>query len=279
MLITADGNVFVAKEEELRILNSLNGTTLTLESTGQKSYQYEFTGTPTLCSIEIAGKSDGPDVIASVSGADSTTQSINIEGLFVYDCYFRSHTIVLNVIITFTNGQTTVSDSFLLKTAAGCLIAGTLVLMADNTLKKIEDIVMGDTIYTINIDTNEEYTATVEDIYIENECNDIYNIVFNDGSVIGCTSLHKWQTQDSWKAIAPNTDGVGTLEVNDEIMLRNGSFAVIASIEKNTEIQPVYHLYVPNAQAMFVTDNEHNTLKISDTYQTDFALFQNAYDA
>lgn len=275
-LISSDRCLFAVSDDSspLSIVNPLNGALLSLESTGSKSYQYMFTGTPTLCSIEIEGKSDGPDVVASLSGADRTTQSINTEGLFVYDCdHHTGGTVVLNVTITFTNGYTTVSDSFLLETAVGCLIAGTLVLMADCTLKKIEDVAMGDTIYTINVDTNEEYIATVEDVYIENECNDIYNIMFNDGSVIGCTSLHKWQTQDGWKAIAPNTDGVGTLEANDEIMLRNGSFAAIASIEKNTEIQPVYHLYVSNAQAMFVTDDEHHALKISDTYQTDFALF------
>ena len=178
--------------------------------------------------------------------------------------------------MTFTDGLTTVKDVFILYSFYGCLLAGTLVLMSNGEYKDISTIEEGEKIVCYDINTQVNIDVEVQGVYVADNCDDVYYLYFDDGSKIACTSLHKWMTDSGWKAIAPNTEGIGTLSVNDTVKLRDGSCVTITAIECDTITHTVYHLYMEQEYVMYVTDVLDNVPKMSDTYMPDYSISTSA---
>lgn len=88
----------------------------------------------------------------------------------------------------------------------GCLVAGTQIIMKNNELKCIEDVQIGDTVLTHN-GTFEEVTNT----FVFND-KEIYQIEFEDGSIVKCSGDHKFMVNGLWVE-AKN------LEVSEDCML------------------------------------------------------------
>ena len=106
----------------------------------------------------------------------------NIEKESVYDISVKDseHYILKNGLISH-NTQSFIS---LTKAGGGCLIPGSKVIMADNSLKSIEDIQKGDEVMTL---------AGPKEILETWEFNKpVIEVQFEDGSIITCSEEHRF---------------------------------------------------------------------------------------
>lgn len=74
----------------------------------------------------------------------------------------------------------------------GCLVAGTKIKMADGSLKNIEDVQVGESVQTYGGDT-----STVADTFSFDD-KEVYEIEFEDGSVISCSAEHRFMVDGEW---------------------------------------------------------------------------------
>jgi len=74
--------------------------------------------------------------------------------------------------------------------SGGCLIAGTKIQMADNTLKEIQDVNKGDLVKTL--DGDKAVTNTWDPDTLEEGKPNCYKITFKDGYSITCSDKHKF---------------------------------------------------------------------------------------
>lgn len=79
---------------------------------------------------------------------------------------------------------------------SGCLVQGTKVQMADDTLKNIEDIVVGDIVKTLDGPKEVTHTWVPEDT--STNIDDCYEIEFEDGLKIICSNKHKFLVNGEW---------------------------------------------------------------------------------
>ena len=95
----------------------------------------------------------------------------------------------LKIPFLFTN-HTYQTQDFISRQVAGggCLVPGSKVVMADNTLKNIEDIVEGDIVSTLLGNKEIENIWTFE--------KKTYQIEFEDGSIIECSEDHRFYIGD-----------------------------------------------------------------------------------
>jgi len=95
----------------------------------------------------------------------------------------------LKVPFLFTN-HTYQTQSFISQQVAGggCLVPGSKVVMANNTLKNIEDIVEGDIVSTLMGNKEIENIWTFE--------KKTYRVEFEDGSIIECSEDHRFYIGD-----------------------------------------------------------------------------------
>lgn len=90
--------------------------------------------------------------------------------------------------------------------SGGCLVAGTKIIMQNNELKNIDEVKIGDVVLTHN-GTFEEVTNT----FVFND-KELYQIEFEDGTIITCSEDHKFMVNGLW-VDAKN------LEVSEDCML------------------------------------------------------------
>jgi len=82
-----------------------------------------------------------------------------------------------------------------------CLELNTPVMMADETLKSIKDVKIGDKVITFNPKTMEESITTVIHQYVRETDKDMYEIETLSGRKIKATSDHNFMTSEGWKAV------------------------------------------------------------------------------
>jgi len=95
------------------------------------------------------------------------------------------------------------------KMGGGCLVAGTMIQMSNGT-KPIEEIVVGDEVYTL-------YGAKPVINTFEFNDKDVYEIQFEDGTIVKCSNEHKFFVDGVWvtaEDLAQNTN-LPNLEVED----------------------------------------------------------------
>ena len=141
-----------------------------------------------------------------------------------------------------------------------CFIAGTKVTMADDTLKNIEDVKVGDKVKG----HKEENTVIKLDPTLLGD-RKLYS--FNDNKHYFFTSEHPFMTEEGWKSIKPEKtkerDGVelydqlkGELKVGDKLVTDNGPVEVkdIKSKEMNNPEMPLYNFNVSNDNSYIADD-------------------------
>lgn len=78
----------------------------------------------------------------------------------------------------------------------GCVVAGTKIIMADGTIKNIEDVLVGETVKTKDGDNKVTHTWNPTTLAEGNaEC---LEIEFDDGTIITCTKKHKFWMNNEW---------------------------------------------------------------------------------
>jgi len=81
-----------------------------------------------------------------------------------------------------------------------CVTGSTLIKMFDNTMKKIEDVVVGDIIQTINMDNGDIENMPVSQKHVRDYNNIIMVIKFENGEILEITPNHEIFTQRGWIA-------------------------------------------------------------------------------
>jgi hypothetical protein len=131
-----------------------------------------------------------------------------------------------------------------------CFVEGTLITLADNSKRVIEDIVIGDAVLGLN---GINYVLGYDRPLLVDS--------FRAGNLYGfnglekfVTSEHPFMTKQGWKSIDPINAiiyepklidlNIGLLEIGDEILTENGSYITVDSIEhyKDQPQQIVYNL-------------------------------------
>ena len=90
--------------------------------------------------------------------------------------------------------------------SGGCLIPGTEVIMANGTLKKIEDIKVGDMVKTLYGDKKVYHTWTPKTL--GNGHPRCFKLIFSDGYKVTCSETHKFMTPEGkWIEAKDITEG------------------------------------------------------------------------
>ena len=143
-----------------------------------------------------------------------------------------------------------------------CFPAGTKVMMADKSLKNIEDVKVGDKVVSFDVEKKEKINAEV--LKLESPVRDhICTLHFKSGKKLELTSEHPVFTKKGWKSVNPedtlkdnaSMDFVEKLEIGDEALMSDGSYDGIADITREeTEIQ-TYNLKEVSEQHNFFADD------------------------
>lgn len=80
--------------------------------------------------------------------------------------------------------------------SGGCLIAGTGIQMSDGTIKNVEDIVVGESVKTLEGD--KAVTATWNPETLLNGTPECYRVSFEDGTSVICSDKHKFLVDGVW---------------------------------------------------------------------------------
>lgn len=134
-----------------------------------------------------------------------------------------------------------------------CFDAGTQILMANNTLKNIEDVNIGDKIISYNeITQNFEEDVIINTIIKENS-DDLVYVKLSNGIEIGMRAYHPLLTTEGWKSLRPalaetikdlNTE-ISQLNIGDSLIGINENPTIIKVINRDTPINhTTYNLTV-----------------------------------
>jgi len=116
-----------------------------------------------------------------------------------------------------------------------CFTAGTQISMADNSIKNIEDVTVGENVLAYNETININEEGTVGDIS-SHKVESIITITFNNGIVINTTEEHPFFVKEKGWTIASD------LEISDTCQDVNGNDVVISSILSQNGVYTVYNL-------------------------------------
>lgn len=107
-----------------------------------------------------------------------------------------------------------------------CFDPGTKILMADKTLKNIEDVIIGDIVISYNEETGEFEESPVVNAIVKHNSDDLVYVVLSDGTEVGMRAYHPLLTTDGWKSLRPELaetvmdvkGDVSLLEVGDTLV-------------------------------------------------------------
>ena len=130
-----------------------------------------------------------------------------------------------------------------------CLAENTSVHTTDG-LKAIKDIKPGDTLLTYNEQTKKIEPDTVVAAGMTGMRSDIFEIMFNEGTVVRCTSNHPFAKEDedvnvTWTA-AENLKKYACIKAED------GGYRVVTRVEKLDTTIPVYDITMENNHNFFI---------------------------
>lgn len=132
-----------------------------------------------------------------------------------------------------------------------CFLAGTLIRMADGSTKPIEDVKVGDSVFSFDLDKQEIIQTSV--LALEQPIRDsFYTLTFADDSTLKLTAEHplyaKITQHQGWYALDPQAaqNEIGThvekLKEGCKVMRFSGEWAVISSITHHLEVVQTYNL-------------------------------------
>ena len=115
----------------------------------------------------------------------------------------------------------------------GCFVAGTKIIMADHSVKKIEDVVAGETVIAYNEETGLFEPRKVILSYPHHDTPRVLEIELSNGVKLGVTPGHPLMTTKGWKSMDPANSAwehntIATwLEIGDEIIGYHGNAIVL----------------------------------------------------
>jgi len=173
----------------------------------------------------------------------SQTITSGVTNSYTYNDVVYSSSYMLKVVVTDSKGG---SVSNTITAGTWCFLAGTQVL-TESGLKNIEDIKIGEYVYSINMDTNERELKRVTYLY-KGETDEIYEITIGD-EVIKTTPKHEFYIVDKGWIRAYD------LEVGDRIVSTGEEAMIITEIvhKKNQDLIPVYNITVEGNHNYLVT--------------------------
>ncbi len=138
----------------------------------------------------------------------------------------------------------------------GCFLPGTLIY-TPNGYKKIEDIEIGDKVYSYNEDTQKVEIDTVGEAFAH-PFEEIYDVTINDSTVMHITWNHKVYDPISkkWKIFAE-------FKVGDYLLDDKGKLLKISDIQKRMDSFIVYNFRVRKNHNYYVTNDNvlvHNAV-------------------
>ncbi len=132
--------------------------------------------------------------------------------------------------------------SNIVTTEAECFPAGTPVLMADGSYKMIEEIAVGDTVQSYDLEAGTYCDGYVTAVVIGYTTR-IAMLLLSDGSYIAMAEGHPLYTADGWHSLT-NKNGYPTLAVGDKILSAFGYIEITELGVVDTEETAVYSLSV-----------------------------------
>jgi hypothetical protein len=184
-----------------------------------------------------------------LASADDSTYSKGNEGSdlsYTFTDLSGDSSYMIKIIATDAVGNSTT-----VTTTAGtqCFLAGTQVLTQDG-MKNIEDIQIGEMVYSINTDNNARELKEVTNIF-NGSTDEVYELTIGD-EVVKTTPKHQFYIVDKGWVRAYD------LEVGDRISAKDDDSLVITSIEHKfyEESIPVYNLTVEGYHTYLITQYE-----------------------
>lgn len=78
----------------------------------------------------------------------------------------------------------------------GCLLAGTQIVMADKTIRNIEDVKVGEHVLTLG--GNKEVINCWDETNLDDPKPECYRLIFDDGSIVECSENHRFRINSDW---------------------------------------------------------------------------------
>jgi RHS repeat-associated protein len=135
--------------------------------------------------------------------------------------------------------------------ASGSCFTGDTLVSTENGLKRIDEIEIGDKVWSYNIETGELELKEVQNVFVK-ENNEILHLTTSNGETIDTTTNHPFYVEEKgWIA-------AGDLEIGDVVYTIDGEEAEITEmvIEKFAEPVIVYNLEVEDFHTYFVGNAE-----------------------
>lgn len=134
----------------------------------------------------------------------------------------------------------------------GCFIAGTKILLKDNSIKSIEDVKEKDLVVSYNTDSKSFVERKVVKTIIHSEVNGGYLIINN---LLKVTPEHPFWANKQWKKAAE-------LQIGNILLNKDGKEVKITSIDKIEGINTVYNLEVEGEEHNYFAEGllVHNKL-------------------
>lgn len=143
---------------------------------------------------------------------------------------------------TYIIAGTTPINSFITHNAP-CFVAGTMITLADGSMKKIEDIVAGDVVSTFDLLLNTK-TENVVNAVLSKSVNEIVEYKLSNGEVLKCTVDHPIFVEDKgWASFNSDLSNkmysletiVKQIKIGDKVKLLNGASEIVDIIKHNEE--------------------------------------------
>lgn len=114
-----------------------------------------------------------------------------------------------------------------------CFDPGTKILMADKTLKNIEDVIIGDVVISYNEETGEFEESPVVNTIVKHNSDDLVYVVLSDGTEIGMRAYHPLFTTDGWKSLRPELAET-VVDVKGDVSLLEAGDTLVCFDENKT---------------------------------------------
>jgi hypothetical protein len=175
--------------------------------------------------------------------SDGSTAVVSSNELFITnDDGFSLIEIDVEDTDTYIIAGTTPINAFITHNAP-CFVAGTMITLADGSMKKIEDVVAGDVVSTFDLVLNTK-TENVVNAVLSKSVNEIVEYKLDNGEVLKCTVDHPIFVEDKgWSSF--NSDlsnemysletSVKQIEIGDKVKLLNGDSQIVDIIKHNEE--------------------------------------------
>jgi hypothetical protein len=143
--------------------------------------------------------------------------------------------------------------------ADGCFVAGTDVLLADGSSKRIEDVETDDEVMAYNPETNQTEKSRVVRAYVH-EDKPTYDVVVEGGEKVTATDEHPFMVEG--KGYTP----VDELEKGDLLVRPDGSTVEVLSVNATGNTATVHNFEVEGLHNYFVRAGAHWLLVHNDCF-------------